>query len=282
MDIQTFFDPATSTFSHLVWDPDTLDAAIVDPVLDYDPKSGRTTTDNADKVIDAMSAKQLKLRYILETHAHADHLTAAPYLKSRCGGQIAIGAKICQVQEVFRGIFNLRDLATDGSQFDVLLTEGDTLSLGSLSIEVLDTPGHTPACISYRIDDAIFIGDTFFSPGYGTARADFPGGNAEALYNSLQRLLSYPDGTRLYLCHDYTESNTPPAAVYTVREQREGNIQLRGKNKEAYVKLRGERDAQLEMPVLILPSIQVNIRAGVLPPPEDNGVSYLKIPLNQL
>ncbi|HBD11712.1 MAG TPA: MBL fold metallo-hydrolase, partial [Porticoccaceae bacterium] len=202
MDIQTFFDPATSTFSHLVWDPDTLDAAIVDPVLDYDPKSGRTTTDNADKVIDAMSAKQLKLRYILETHAHADHLTAAPYLKSRCGGQIAIGAKIRQVQEVFRGIFNLRDLATDGSQFDVLLTEGDTLSLGSLSIEVLDTPGHTPACISYRIDDAIFIGDTFFSPGYGTARADFPGGNAEALYNSLQRLLSYPDGTRLYLCHD--------------------------------------------------------------------------------
>ena len=282
MDIQTFFDPATSTFSHLVWDPDTLDAAIVDPVLDYDPKSGRTTTDNADKVIDAMSAKQLKLRYILETHAHADHLTAAPYLKSRCGGQIAIGAKIRQVQEVFRGIFNLRDLATDGSQFDVLLTEGDTLSLGSLSIEVLDTPGHTPACISYRIDDAIFIGDTFFSPGYGTARADFPGGNAEALYNSLQRLLSYPDGTRLYLCHDYTDAKTPPAAVYTVREQREGNIQLRGKNKEAYVKLRGERDAQLEMPVLILPSIQVNIRAGVLPPPEDNGVSYLKIPLNQL
>lgn len=281
MEVKTYFDQDTSTFTHLVWDPSSGQAAIIDPVLDYNHRSGRTANHSADAVIGDLKQLSLSLKYILETHAHADHLSAAPYFKEQCGGQIGIGAKVSAVQEVFKGVFNMQDLATDGSQFDLLLTEDDTLTLGTLSINVLETPGHTPACVSYQIDDAIFIGDTFFSPSYGTARADFPGGDASALYQSLQRLLDFPGETRLFLCHDYPEKGNSPEYVHTVTEQR-NNIHLQNGGADEFIELRKERDSHLDMPLLILPSIQVNIRAGQLPPPEDNGVAYLKIPLNQI
>ena len=280
MEVKTYFDQETATFTHLVWDDSSREAMIIDPVLDFNYRSGRTTTHSADTVIADLNQRSLSLKYILETHAHADHLSAAPHIKEQCGGQVGIGAKVPLVQGAFKDVFNMVDLATDGSQFDLLLGEGDTLSLGELSIKVIETPGHTPACVSYQIDDAIFIGDTFFAPSYGTARADFPGGDASALYQSLQRLLKFPDNTKLYLCHDYPEEGDSPEPIHTVAEQR-GNIHVQD-GAEGFIKLRSERDASLEMPVLILPSIQVNICAGELPAPEDNGIAYLKIPLNQI
>jgi glyoxylase-like metal-dependent hydrolase (beta-lactamase superfamily II) len=282
MEVKTYFDQDTATFSHLVWDDKSMQAAIIDPVLNFDFETGRTSTEAIEIILEDLKALGLTLNYILETHAHADHLSAAPFVKEQCGGQTVIGAKIPAVQEVFKTIFNLDDLAVDGSQFDLLLNEGDSLPLGELTIKALETPGHTPACLSYQIDDAIFVGDTLFSPGYGTARADFPGGDARTLYQSIERLLGFPDDTRLFLCHDYPEAGAPPESVHTVIEHKLRNIHLQGQGMDDYVKLRSDRDAQLELPHLIIPSIQVNIRAGAFPPPESNGVSYLKTPLNQL
>lgn len=281
MEVKTYFDQNTATFTHLVWDGSSKQAAIIDPVLDFNYRSGRTGTDSADAVISDLKQLGLSLKYILETHAHADHLSSTPYIKEQCGGQTGIGAKVPVVQDAFKGVFNMADLPTDGSQFDLLLSEGDSLKLGELSIKVLETPGHTPACVSYQIGDAIFIGDTFLAPNYGTARADFPGGDASTLYQSLERILSFPDETRLFLCHDYPEAGLAPQYVCTVAEQRK-NIHLQGSGADDFIALRKARDEKLEMPVLILPAIQVNIRAGELPAPEDNGVTYLKIPLNQI
>ena len=281
MEVKTYFDQDTATFTHLVWDDNSRQAAIIDPVLDYNHRSGKTGTSSADAVIADLKQLGLSLKYILETHAHADHLSSAPYIKEQCGGQTGIGGNVPIVQDVFKGVFNMTDFATDGSQFDLLLSEGDSLELGDLSIKVLETPGHTPACLSYQIGDAIFIGDTFLAPSYGTARADFPGGDASTLYQSLERILSFPDETRLYLCHDYPEAGSDPQYLCTVADQR-NNIHVQGAGADDFIKLRKERDANLEMPVLILPAIQVNIRAGQLPEPEDNGVAYLKIPLNQI
>lgn len=281
MKVKSYFHTDSSTFTHLVWDARSNEALVVDPVLDFDYKSGATSTVSADNLINEIIRLSLKVKYIFETHAHADHLSAAPYIQQMCGGQTGIGAKIPQVQQAFKDIFNIADLAVDGSQFDLLLAEGDTLTLGQLPLKVLATPGHTPACVSYQIGDAIFIGDTFFAPTYGTAKADFPGGSAATLYQSLQRLLSFPDQTRLFLCHDYPARGDKPEPLHSVAEQRTKNIHMQGDRASDYIKLRNDRDAQLDMPTLILPSIQVNIRAGEFPPPDDNGVSYLKIPLNQ-
>jgi len=281
MEVKTYFDQPTATFTHLVWDGSSKQAAIIDPVLDYNHRSGKTGTQAADAVIADLKQLGLSLNYILETHAHADHLSSAPYIKEQCGGKTGIGANVPIVQDVFKGVFNMTDFATDGSQFDLLLSEGDDLELGDLSIKVLETPGHTPACLSYQIGDAIFIGDTFLAPSYGTARADFPGGDASTLYQSLERILSFPDETRLYLCHDYPEAGNDPQYLCTVADQR-SNIHVQGSGADDFIKLRKERDGNLEMPVLILPAIQVNIRAGEIPAPEDNGVAYLKIPLNQI
>ncbi|OUS09202.1 MBL fold metallo-hydrolase [Gammaproteobacteria bacterium 54_18_T64] len=281
MPVNTYFDPETSSFTHLVWDDSSRLAAIIDPVLNFNYRAARTSSQSADLIIDELKQLGLELKYILETHAHADHLSAALHIKKHCGGQTAVSANMPQVQRAFENVFNLDDMATDGSQFDLLLREGERLNLGELEIEILETPGHTPACLSYKIGTAIFIGDTFFAPTYGTARADFPGGDAPALYNSLQRLLSFDDATRLYLCHDYPKPGEAPQAVSTVAEQR-NNIHLQGTGADDFIQLRRQRDAQLDMPALILPAIQVNICAGELPRAEDNGTAYLKIPLNQI
>ena len=282
MDILSFFHNDSATYTHLLWDTETRDAAVIDPVLDFDHNSGHTHTESADAIIVEINQRNLNLRYILETHAHADHISAAPHIKSQCGGIIAIGKHIDQVQSVFKTVFNLNALPTDGSQFDQLLSQGDTLPLGQLTINILETPGHTPACIAYQVADAVFIGDTFFSPEAGTARADFPGGDAKQLYQSLSTLLALPDNTRLFLCHDYPAPGNDPVPMVTVAEQKARNIHLQGDGEADYVKLRQARDAMLEVPDLILPSIQINIDAGNIPAPENNGVSYLKLPLNQL
>ncbi len=280
MRIRSFFDQATSTFTHLIWDSATGDAAVIDPVLDFDYKSGSTGTTSADAVIAALDSLGLRLHYILETHAHADHVSAAPYLKAQCGGKVVIGRHITTVQEVFKKVFNLDDLTPDGAQFDLLVDEGDELKLGNLIIRVMNTPGHTPACVSYHVGDAVFIGDTLFSPAAGSARADFPGGDAHTLYQSVTRLFSLPEDTRLFLCHDYPAPDVAPVACTTVAEQKLNNIHFQGEEMD-YIKMRTARDATLDMPMLILPSIQINIRAGAFPAPENNGVSYLKLPLNQ-
>lgn len=282
MEIKSFFHSDTFTYTHLLWDTRSHEAAVVDPVLDFDYKSGRTQTETADALLSEIKTLGLSVRYILETHAHADHISAAPYIKTQTGGEIIIGKHIDQVQGVFKTLFNLQNLAVDGSQFDRLVGEGDTLPLGKLTITVLETPGHTPACVSYQVEDAVFIGDTLFSPKAGTARADFPGGNARQLYQTLSRLTTLPDETRLFLCHDYPAEGETPRAFVSVVEQNDFNIHLQGASEEEYVKLREARDATLEVPELILPSIQINIQAGNLPLPENNGVSYLKLPLNQL
>jgi len=282
--IQAFFDETTFTVTYLVADPVTRAAAIIDPVLDYDPKSGRTTTTSADEVLAAAKRGDLRVDWILETHAHADHLSAASYLRSRTGAKIAIGENITTVQKTFRAIFNIESQKTDGSDFDRLVRDGERLKLGALDIEVLYTPGHTPACVSYRIGDAVFVGDTLFMPDYGTARADFPGGDARNLYRSIQRILALPPETRLFMCHDYKAPGRESFAwEATVSEERAKNVHVHeGITEEEFVANRTARDKTLAMPVLILPAIQVNIRAGALPPPETNGVSYLKIPLNKL
>ena len=282
--VHGMFDPATWTVSYVVHNGPGSEAAIIDSVLDYDPKSGRTTYNSADKVIDYVRTHQLKVRWILETHAHADHLSAAPYLRAHLGGKIGIGGNITAVQKVFKGVFNLEpSFKQDGSQFDHLFQEGESIPLGMLSGEVMFVPGHTPACAAYRFGDAVFVGDTLFMPDVGTARCDFPGGDARALYASTRKLLSLPPETRLFMCHDYPPSDRPVAFDTTVAEQRAKNIHVHdGVSEDEFVTMRTKRDATLEMPTLILPSVQVNIRAGELPPKEDNGVAYLKIPLNAL
>lgn len=282
--VQAFFDPATWTVTYVVFDHPGGHCAIVDPVLDYDPKAGRTRTTSAGKVVDFVRAQQLTVQWILETHAHADHLTAAHHLRDVLGGQIAIGAAITQVQKVFKGIFHLEPgFQADGRQFDHLFSDGEAFSIGSLQARALAVPGHTPACMAYQIGDAAFVGDTLFMPDVGTARCDFPGGNAHTLYQSIRRLLALPPATRLFMCHDYPPAGREPAWQTTVAEQRAGNIHVHdGVSEDEFVAMRKRRDATLDMPVLILPSVQVNIRAGDLPPKDDNGVAYLRIPLNAL
>ncbi|WP_431097666.1 MBL fold metallo-hydrolase [Polaromonas aquatica] len=281
---QAFFDAATGTVTYVVADPGTGCAAIIDPVLDYDFKSGCTGTASADRVLDYVRKQGLHVEWILETHAHADHLSGAHYLKSHAGGRIAIGEHISTVQSTFKAIFNLeRSFAIDGSQFDHLFKDGETFRLGKMEMSALHVPGHTPADMAYRVGDAVFVGDTLFMPDVGTARADFPGGDAHQLYRSIRKLLLLPAQTRIFVCHDYPPGERAPQWETTVGEQRRANIHVHdGISEEAFVTMRAARDATLGMPTLILPSIQVNIRAGGLPPPEGNGVSYLKIPVNLL
>ncbi|MEQ9490565.1 MAG: MBL fold metallo-hydrolase [Alphaproteobacteria bacterium] len=282
--IKTFFDKDTFTATHIVWDAETKHAAIIDSVKDYDPKSGRTSTASADEVIEFVKAEGLTVEWILETHVHADHLTAAPYLKERLGGKIAIGNRVDTVQGVFKKVFNAEhDFATDGRQFDCLFADGEVFHIGGLEAKVIHTPGHTPACATYVIGSSAFVGDTLFMPDFGTARCDFPGGDARQLYKSIRKILSLPSETKLYMCHDYAPGGRDYKWVTTVAEERAENIHVHdGVSEDEFVKMRTERDAQLDMPVLILPSVQVNMRAGDLPPPEDNGTRYLKIPLDAL
>lgn len=283
-DIRTFFDEATFTATHVVWDPETKRAAIIDSVHDYDPKSGRTDTASADAVIAFVQQEGLEVDWILETHVHADHLTAAPYLQEKLGGRIGIGAKVAVVQGVFKSVFNAEDaFATDGRQFDRLFEDGEQFQIGDLTVEVMHTPGHTPACVTYVVGDAAFVGDTLFMPDFGTARCDFPGGDARQLYRSIKRILALPPETRLFLCHDYGPGGRAYEWVTTVAAQREKNIHVNDSvDEDGFVAMRTERDKQLSMPVLILPSVQVNMRAGVMPPPEANGISYLKLPVDAL
>ena len=281
--IQSFFDPDTFTVTHVVSDPATRQAAVIDSVLDYDAKSGRTSHASADKVIDYVTRKDLCVVWLLETHAHADHLSAAPYLQAKLGGKTGIGRHICEVQTVFKKIFNAADLNTQGEDFDRLLDDGEVLQLGELEIQVLHTPGHTPACLTFVVGDDAFVGDTLFMPDYGTARCDFPGGDAATLYHSIQKVLALPAQTLLHLCHDYPPNSRAPVWVTTVAEQREKNIHVHeGISQADFVAMRTARDKTLAMPTLILPAVQVNVRAGKLPPPENNGLSYLKIPVNAL
>lgn len=281
--VTTFFDPDTFTASHVVSDPASHSAAIIDCVLDFDPASGRTATRSADKIVDFVRQKGLRTEWILETHAHADHISAAPYLKRKVGGQICIGAEIIAVQGTFAKLFNLgAEFARDGSQFDRLFRNGDKFKIGKLDVVVLHVPGHTPADIAYVVGNSAFVGDTLFMPDYGTARTDFPGGSARTLYRSIRRLLSLPGETRIFLCHDY---KAPKRDQFhwetTVAEQKSHNIHVHdGVTEESFVAMRRARDATLGMPRLILPSIQINIRAGRLPEPEDNGLRYLKLPLD--
>ncbi|MBC5783190.1 MBL fold metallo-hydrolase [Ramlibacter sp. USB13] len=282
--VHGIFDRNTWTATYVVHAGPGTACAIIDSVLDYDPKSGRTRTASADDVVAYVEANRLKVEWILETHAHADHLTAAPYLKARLGGRTGIGEHITTVQKVFKGVFHLEPgFRQDGSQFDHLFRAGEAFRIGELEGQVMHVPGHTPADVAYRIGDAVFVGDTLFMPDVGTARCDFPGGDARKLYASVRRILELPRDTRLFMCHDYPPDQRPVAFETTVGEQREKNIHIRdGITEEQFVAMRTKRDATLEMPVLILPAVQVNIRAGELPPAEDNGVSYLKIPLNAL
>lgn len=279
--IQAFFDEPTYTVSYVVSDPATKQAAVIDPVLDYDHRSGAVSTRSAQQLLDYAAEQGLKIVWIFETHAHADHLSAAPFLRQHTGAKVAIGEHICTVQRIFGEVFNVHDVSGKGVEFDTLLSDGEVLSLGNLRIEVLHTPGHTPACVAYKIADAVFVGDTLFMPDYGTARADFPGGSAKQLYQSIRKILALPPHTRLFMCHDYkAEGRDEYAWETTVAEQRAKNIHIHdGVDETAYVTLRETRDATLAAPVLLLPSVQVNIRAGNLPEPENNGVSYLKIPV---
>ena len=283
-DIKAFFDPETWTYTYVVSGGKGSPCIVIDSVLNYDSKSGRTSTHSADEVIQFIQNEELKLAWILETHAHADHLTAAPYLQEKLGGQLVIGNHIANVQSVFKGVFNLEEgFAVDGSQFDHLLTDGESLDFGELSLKALYVPGHTPACMAYEIGDTLFVGDTLFMPDVGTARCDFPGGNAKTLYQSIQKILSYPNETKLYMCHDYPPNGRSPEFCSTVGAEKSGNIHVHdGISEEQFVQMRTQRDETLQMPTLILPSIQFNIRAGHFPEPEDNGKSYLKIPLNIL
>ena len=280
--IEALFDPGTSSLTYIVADRATRRAAIIDPVLDYDPKSGRTGTASADKAIERVAQQVLTVDWLLETHVHADHLSAAPYLKQRLGGSIAIGRHVTTVQRTFRSVFNAEaGFATDGSQFDRLLDDGDTVAIGTLEARVMHTPGHTPACVTYAVSDAAFVGDTLFMPDFGTARCDFPGGDAATLYRSIRRILSLPLQTRLFMCHDYMPGGRELRWETSVAEQREKNVHVHdGVTEAEFVRMRTERDKTLAMPVLLLSAVQVNMRAGAFPPPESNGKTYLKIPLN--
>jgi glyoxylase-like metal-dependent hydrolase (beta-lactamase superfamily II) len=282
--VEAFFDQATCTISYVVYDQPGGRAAIIDPVLDYDPRSGRTKTECADRIIAFLQVQELRVDWILETHAHADHLSSAHYLKKRVGGKIAIGSRIRRVQEVFKNLFHLgADFRADGTQFDYLLADDEAFAIGELTAQSIFVPGHTPADMAYRIGDSVFIGDTMFMPDVGTARCDFPGGDARMLYRSIRKLLSLPGDMRLFMCHDYPPTQRAVNWQTTVAEQRRHNIHVHdGIDEEAFVAMREARDATLDMPQLIIPAIQVNIRAGALPAAEDNGVSYLKIPINAL
>lgn len=286
--IEALYDEATSTLSYLVMDAETRECALIDSVLDYDPKSGRTSSASADRLIALVEHLGAKVQWILETHVHADHLSAAAYLKGKLGGHIGIGAQITQVQKTFGTLFNADPgFARDGSQFDVLFVDEEGFRIGNLHARALHTPGHTPACMSYLVEDAgekaLFVGDTLFSPDYGTARCDFPGASARTLYRSIRRLLAFPDHTRIFLCHDYLPGGRELQYHTTVAEQRASNVHIhQGISEDSFVAMREARDATLDMPVLILPSVQINMRSGQFPEPEENGVSYLKIPLNTL
>ena len=280
--IQAYFDQPTNTVSYLVIDPSTRYAAVVDPVLEYDHPSGKVSTESARRILADIREAGLTLQWVLETHAHADHLSAAPFFRHSTGARIVIGEHITEVQRIFSARFNLKDISCSGTEFDKLVRDGETFELGNLKVSVMHTPGHTPACVTYRIGDAAFVGDTLFMPDYGTARADFPGGDARTLYRSIQRLLSLPPATRLFLCHDY---KAPGRDEYvwetTVAEQRARNVHVHeGVSEDEFVAMREARDATLAVPQLLLPSVQVNIRAGRMPAAEDNGISYLKIPLD--
>ena len=281
--VTAFFDEPTFTVSYVVVDPATKKCAIVDSVLDYDPASGRTDTISADAITDFIKREDLTLEWILETHVHADHLSAAPYIRRKIGGKVAIGSNITAVQETFAKVFNAEpSFKRDGSQFDALFRDGDVFHLGTISARAIHTPGHTPACMTYLIGDAAFVGDTLFMPDYGTARTDFPGGDAHVLYKSIQKIFALPESTRLFMCHDY---KAPGRDEYrwetTVGEEKKSNIHVHeGVSEEEFVTMRTARDKTLSMPRLILPSVQVNMRAGELPPAENNGVHYLKMPIN--
>jgi glyoxylase-like metal-dependent hydrolase (beta-lactamase superfamily II) len=280
--VVSFFDPETFTGTHVVIDEGTKHCALVDCVLDYDPKSGMTSTASADALIAWVKGEALTVDWILETHVHADHLSAAPYLQAALGGQTAIGSAVTLVQSVFKGLFNAEDsFAPDGSQFDVLFDDGATFAIGDLTCTVIHTPGHTPACVSYYVGDALFVGDTLFAPDFGTARCDFPGGDAKVLFQSARKLLALPAETRVFLCHDYMPGGREVILETSIGAERANNIHVHeGVEEAAFVAMRSARDATLSMPVLILPSVQVNMRAGELPPAEANGMRYLKIPLN--
>jgi len=282
--VQSFFHEPTFTVSYLVSDPDSRKAAIVDPVLDFDPKSGRTGHKSADGILAAAAAGGMEIAWILETHVHADHLSAAAYLKEKTGARTGIGLAVSDVQRYFKPVFNATDLEPDGRQFDRLFADGDRMAIGSLELQVMHTPGHTPACVSYLIGDAVFVGDTLFMPDYGTARCDFPGGSARQLYRSIRRLLALPPATRIFLCHDYKAPGRDHFVwETTVAEQRARNIHIHdGIDEAAFVAMRETRDKTLDMPALIIPSIQVNMRAGQMPAPDSNGTVYLRMPLNRL
>ncbi|MEO1175844.1 MAG: MBL fold metallo-hydrolase [Pseudomonadota bacterium] len=284
-DVKAFFDEATFTVSYVVKDPNSDSCAIIDSVLDFDPKSGRTDAASADAIIEHVKDNGLKVEWLLETHAHADHLSAAHYLQKEIGGTTAIGSHITEVQEVFAKLFNVeKGFQTDGRQFEHLFTDGEEFVIGGLTMRAMHTPGHTPACMTYVTDGAAFVGDTLFMPDFGTARADFPGGDARVMYRSIQKIFTLPDETTLYMCHDY---KAPGRDEYkwetTVAEEKASNVHVgANKSEDEFVAMREARDSALDMPTLILPSVQVNIRAGEMPPEEDNGVSYLKIPINAL
>lgn len=282
--IQAFFDERSSTVTYLVSDPASGRAVVIDPVLDFDPNAARTATRSADRLLAAAKAENIAIDWILETHAHADHLSAAAYLQSVTGTKIAIGEHIRDVQKVFAPIFDAKDVTGDGAPFDRLLKGGEILDVGSLAVEVMDTPGHTPACVSYKIADNVFAGDTLFMPDYGTTKQDFPGGNARTLYHSIKRILALPPETHLWMCHDYLPDGRASHAWHsTVGEERAHNVHIHdGVSEEEFVEKRTARDKSLEMPVLILPSVQVNIRAGRMPPKDADGLTFLKLPVNRL
>lgn len=281
-DIESFFDPETYTLTHLVADTGGKHCVLIDPVLDFDPKSGRTSTQSADVVLARIAERKLSLDWVLETHVHADHLTAAAYIRDATGARIATGGKVTSVQKTFTDIYNLNGDASTEAVFDHVFDDQEQIKVGDLSGHVMFTPGHTPSCVTYVFGDAAFIGDTLFAPDYGSARCDFPGGDGATLYNSIQKILNLGDDTRLFLCHDYMPNGRELVTHTTVATQRTENIHLvQVSTAEAYAAMRRAKDATLSMPVLILPSVQVNIRAGALPDAEDNGVQYLKIPLNQ-
>jgi glyoxylase-like metal-dependent hydrolase (beta-lactamase superfamily II) len=283
--VKAFFDEPTNTISYVVSDPEGTSCAVMDSVLDFDPKSGRTSTGSADEIIAYITENKLTVEWLLETHAHADHLSAAPYIQDKLGGRTAIGSHITDVQDVFAKLFNVeKGFRTDGRQFEHLIEDGEEFRIGNLFVTAMHTPGHTPACMTYVIGDTAFVGDTLFMPDFGTARADFPGGDARVMFRSINKILSLPDETRLFMCHDY---KAPGRDHYkwetTVAEEKAHNVHVGGgASEDDFVTMRETRDASLDMPTLILPSVQVNIRAGKMPPEEDNGVSYLKIPINQL
>ena len=279
--IQAFFDEPTNTVSYLVWDPATHEGAVIDPVLNFDHRSGEAKVQSADAILSEANKLGVKIKQVLETHAHADHLSGAPYIKLKTGATVAIGERIKDVQRIFRPVFNATDVSGDGSEFDHLFKDGERFTLGGIDAEVMYTPGHTPACISYKIGDAVFVGDTLFMPDYGTARADFPGGNAHELYRSIKRILSLPNETRLFMCHDYKAPGRDHYAwETTVDEEKARNVHVHeGVSEDEFVNMREARDATLAAPLLLLPSIQVNIRAGTFPPAEANGVHYLKVPV---